>query len=198
MSPFYRHFAGQNRTKPSASPEAPVLAHRGFSFGTAQSAASFFSITSPVAVKIVANITSYQAGGTSNYPTRNFREVLSFYPKIVFKYGSFIRCVEGIVAQTRAEALQGVADQLDALQGAINGLSRVAEVIAAVPANERSKALTAAEASYRQSALDLGYNDVEAHDWLAAIIFRLRNEVHARSQEETAAGSVNLTSLSAA
>jgi hypothetical protein len=104
------------------------------------------------------------------------------------------------VAQTRAAALQEVADQLDSLGGAINGLSRVAEAIAAVPAKERSKALTAAEASYRQSALDLGYNDIEAHDWLAAIIFRLRNEVRARLafEERTSAENIKSTSLSAA
>ena len=85
------------------------------------------------------------------------------------------------MAQTREEALQGVANHvetlqrvfsgLDALRRAISGLPQVAEAIAAVPANERSKALTAAETSYLQSALELGYSDSEARDWVTAVIF---------------------------
>ena len=93
------------------------------------------------------------------------------------------------MAQTREEALQGVANQVEALQGVINGLPRVAEAIAAVPAAERSKALTAVEESYRQSALDLGYNDGEAQAWLAAIIFRLRSDVQARLAETSGVAS---------
>jgi hypothetical protein len=72
----------------------------------------------------------------------------------------------------------------DALQEAINGLPRVAEVIAAIPANARLKALTAVEGSYRQSALDLGYNDSEAQCWVDAIMFRLRDELDARQSSE--------------
>ena len=99
------------------------------------------------------------------------------------------------MAQTREEALQE----------AIIGLPRVAKAIAAVPAvpaDARSKALTAVEDSYRQSARDLGYNDNETQKWVDAIMFRLRNEVHACQsfEEKNPAGSVtvNLTSLSAA
>jgi hypothetical protein len=66
-----------------------------------------------------------------------------------------------------------------ALREAITGVSRVADAIVAIPANARSKALTAAEASYRQSALDLGYNDSEAQNWVDAMMFRLRDEVNA-------------------
>jgi hypothetical protein len=106
------------------------------------------------------------------------------------------------MAQTRDEALQGVADQVEVLQGVINGLSRVAEAIAAVPANERSKAMTAVEASYRQTALELGYTDTEARDWAAAIMFSLRTQVQGRrSSDENASVvdvTVDLTNLSAA
>jgi hypothetical protein len=103
------------------------------------------------------------------------------------------------MAHTREETLQGVANQVEHLQGVINGLSRVAEAIAAVPANERSKALTAVEASYRQSALELGCSDSEARDWVIAIMFSLRTQVLGRrSSEETSARSANLVSLSAA
>jgi hypothetical protein len=98
------------------------------------------------------------------------------------------------MAQTREDALQGVANQVEALQGVINGLSRVAEAMAAVPANQRSKAMTAVEAIYRQSALELGYSDSEARDWVTAIMFSLQAQVHA------SAGSVTTNSrgLSAA
>jgi hypothetical protein len=92
-----------------------------------------------------------------------------------------------------------MANQVEHLQGVISGLSRVAEAIAAVPANERSKALRAVEASYRQSALELGCSDSEARDWVTAIMFSLRTQVLGRrSSDETSTGSANLTSLSAA
>jgi hypothetical protein len=86
--------------------------------------------------------------GRCSWP-RNFRVVLSFHPKIVLNTAVSRVARRGVVAQTRAAALQEVADQLDSLRGAINGLSRVAEAIAAVLAKERSKALTVAEACYR-------------------------------------------------
>ncbi|MGC1356174.1 MAG: hypothetical protein WA851_10345 [Xanthobacteraceae bacterium] len=106
------------------------------------------------------------------------------------------------MAKTREEAIQGVANQVEALQGVINGLSRVAVAIAAIPTNQRSKAMTAVEAVYRQSALELGYSDSEARDWVTAIMFSLRTRVFEcqSSAGGTSTGSVttNLTSLSAA
>jgi ABC-type phosphate transport system permease subunit len=75
------------------------------------------------------------------------------------------------MSHTREDTLQGMANQVEHLQGVISGLSRVAEAIAAIPANERSKALRAVEDSYRQSALELGYSDSEARDWVTAIMF---------------------------
>ena len=113
------------------------------------------------------------------------------------------------MAQTREEALRGVANQVETLQGvihgldalrrAINGLPQVAEAITAVPAKERSKALTAAETSYLQSALELGYSDSEARDWVTAIMFSLRTQVLGRqSSEENAAQGVTVNYPSAA
>jgi len=114
------------------------------------------------------------------------------------------------MARTREEALEGVANQvetfrgmingLDALHGAINGLPRVAEAIAAVPLSERHKALTAAEASYRQSALELGYSDSEVRDWVTAIMFSLRTHVLGRqsSEEKPSAESLAVNFSSAA
>jgi hypothetical protein len=106
------------------------------------------------------------------------------------------------MAHTGEETFQGMGGQIAALEAVINGLPRVAEAVAAVPAGERSKALTAVEASYFQSALELGHGDSEARDWVTAIMFSLRVQVQARqsSEEETSAGSVTvkLTNLSAA
>jgi hypothetical protein len=72
----------------------------------------------------------------------------------------------------------------EVLQGAIIGLPRVADALAAVPADARPRALTAVEDSYRQSARDLGYDDGEAQNWVEAIMFRLRNEVDKRQSSE--------------
>jgi DNA-directed RNA polymerase specialized sigma24 family protein len=72
----------------------------------------------------------------------------------------------------------------EALQRAIIGLPQVAEAIAALPADARSKALTAVEHSYRQSAQDLGCSDDETQSWVEAMMFRLRNEVDKRQSPE--------------
>lgn len=60
------------------------------------------------------------------------------------------------------------------LSAAIAGLPKVAELIAAVPAGDRVRALEAAQKSYVQSALVLGYEDVDARQWASAIMMRLR------------------------
>ncbi len=68
----------------------------------------------------------------------------------------------------------------DVLEAAINGISRVADVILTTPTEKRTKALDAAANSYRQTAQDLGYNEAESQEWLYGIMFRLRTEVAAR------------------
>ena len=60
------------------------------------------------------------------------------------------------------------------LEMAIAGISRVAQAIAAMPAEDRARALEAAERSYCQTALDLGYGETQAESWAAALMFRLR------------------------
>lgn len=57
---------------------------------------------------------------------------------------------------------------------AIGGLPRVADLIAIVPEESRSRALAAAEESYLKTALKLGYDDADAHEWTAAVMKRLR------------------------
>ena len=51
------------------------------------------------------------------------------------------------------------------LEMAIAGISRVAQAIAAMPAEDRARALEAAERSYCQTALDLGYAEAQAESW---------------------------------
>ena len=62
------------------------------------------------------------------------------------------------------------------------------------------KTLTAAEASYRQSALELGYSDSEVRDWVTAIMFSLRTHVLGRqsSEEKPSAESLAVNFSSAA
>ena len=50
----------------------------------------------------------------------------------------------------------------EALSAAIAGLPKIAELIAAVPTGDRVRALEAAEKSYMQTALNLGYDDAGA------------------------------------
>ena len=67
------------------------------------------------------------------------------------------------------------SDQISEM--AIAGISRVAQAIAAMPAEDSARALEAAERSYCQTALDLGYGEAQAESWAAALMFRLRAEV---------------------
>jgi hypothetical protein len=65
----------------------------------------------------------------------------------------------------------------EVLSGAIAGVSRVAELLATIPAEDRSRALEAAEKSYLQTAHALGYKDAEAELWASEIMWRLRMEL---------------------
>lgn len=78
-------------------------------------------------------------------------------------------------------ALSSKMDEI--LSAAIAGLPRVAELIATVPAEDRDRALDAAEKSYVQTALRLGYDEADAQQWAAAIMFRLRIEVPQLAEE---------------
>jgi hypothetical protein len=64
----------------------------------------------------------------------------------------------------------------EVLSAAIAGVSRVAELLATIPAGDRSRALEAAEKSYLQTAHALGYKDAEAELWASEIMWRLRME----------------------
>jgi hypothetical protein len=60
------------------------------------------------------------------------------------------------------------------LSAAIAGVPKVAEFIARVPTDYRSRALDAAEKSYLKTAHTLGYQDAEAQQWVSAVMSRLR------------------------
>ena len=67
-------------------------------------------------------------------------------------------------------------DEDEILSAAIAGVSKVAELIATVPAEERTRALEAAEKSYLETAHNLGYQDAAAQQWASAVMSRLRIE----------------------
>jgi hypothetical protein len=53
-----------------------------------------------------------------------------------------------------------------------------------MPAEDRARALEAAERSYCQTALDLGYGEAQAESWAAALMFRLRAEMEKQRSEK--------------
>ena len=67
-------------------------------------------------------------------------------------------------------------DEDEILSAAIAGVSKVAELIATVPAEERTRALEAAEKSYLETAHNLGYQDADAQQWASVVMSRLRIE----------------------
>ncbi|MGA2314398.1 MAG: hypothetical protein ABSF87_18920 [Xanthobacteraceae bacterium] len=76
------------------------------------------------------------------------------------------------------------------LETAIAGIPRVAQVIAAIPREHQAKALEAAESSYRQTVLDLGYEEAPTKVWVAAVMFRLRAEVEKQGLAKQKGGEV--------
>ena len=80
----------------------------------------------------------------------------------------------GIVVRSSPMTL--TLDEDEILSAAIAGVSKVAELIATVPAEERTRALEAAEKSYLETAHNLGYQDADAQQWASAVMSRLRIE----------------------
>jgi hypothetical protein len=67
-------------------------------------------------------------------------------------------------------------DEDESFSAAIAGVPKVAELIATIPAEERSRALEAAEKSYLETAHSLGYHDADAQQWVSAVMSRLQVE----------------------
>lgn len=70
----------------------------------------------------------------------------------------------------------------EVLFAAIAGLPKVAELIAAIPAEDLSRALDATEESYVQTAIELGYEETDAQQWASVIMLRLRIAMPIRLQ----------------
>ena len=66
------------------------------------------------------------------------------------------------------------------LQAAVAGIPRVAQAIAAIPAEHRASAFAAAERCYLQTAKDLGGTDKFAQNWASAVMFQLQAQVEQR------------------
>lgn len=75
------------------------------------------------------------------------------------------------------------SQEAEILQAAIAGIPRLAQPIAAIPAQDRATAFESAERSYLQTAKDLGGADKFARDWASAVMFQLRAEVEQRVLE---------------
>lgn len=58
----------------------------------------------------------------------------------------------------------------EALEKALAGISRVAQAVVALAAEDRARALQAAERSYCQTARALGYSERQAQGWAAAVM----------------------------
>ena len=67
-------------------------------------------------------------------------------------------------------------DQDERFSAAIAGVPKVAELIATVPDEDRSRVFEAAEKSYFETAHELGYQDAEAKQWASAVMWQLRIE----------------------
>ena len=61
----------------------------------------------------------------------------------------------------------------EALEKALAGISRVAQAVVVLAAEDRARALQAAERSYCQTAQALGYRKRQAQRWAAAIMEKM-------------------------
>jgi hypothetical protein len=65
----------------------------------------------------------------------------------------------------------------EVLEAALAGVSQVAEAVAAIPDENRATALEAAERSYRNTAMELGYGVERAEQWAETMMVSLRAEL---------------------
>jgi hypothetical protein len=73
--------------------------------------------------------------------------------------------------------MASISEDEEILEAAIAGLPRVAEVVASIPEEDRARALSAVESTYRQTVRGLGYEEWPAESWVSAIMVRLQAEV---------------------
>jgi hypothetical protein len=82
----------------------------------------------------------------------------------------------GFAGIVRSSAMTSILDDDEMLSAAIAGVPRIAEFIATVPAEERVRALEAAEKSYLETAHTLGYQEDAARQWVSTVMSRLQIE----------------------
>jgi len=73
--------------------------------------------------------------------------------------------------------MASISEEEEILEAAVAGIPRVAEAVASIPEKARAKALTAVESTYRQTMLDLGYEEGPAESWVSTIMVRLQAEM---------------------
>ena len=73
--------------------------------------------------------------------------------------------------------MASVSEEEEILEAAVAGIPRVAEAVASIPEEARAKALTAVESTYRQTMLNLGYEEGPAESWVSAMMLRLQAKV---------------------
>ena len=74
-------------------------------------------------------------------------------------------------------AMALISEEEKVLEAAVAGIPKVAEVVASIPEEDRARALGAVERSYRQTVLDLGYDEGPVQSWVSAVMLRLQREV---------------------
>jgi len=79
--------------------------------------------------------------------------------------------------------MASISEEEEILEAAVTGIPRVAEAVASIPEKARAKALAAVESTYRQTMLDLGYEEGPAESWVSAMMLRLQAKV---VEQETA------------
>jgi len=79
--------------------------------------------------------------------------------------------------------MASISEEEEILEAAVTGITRVAEAVASIPEKARAKALAAVESTYRQTMLDLGYEEGPAENWVSAMMLRLQTKV---AEQETA------------
>jgi hypothetical protein len=77
------------------------------------------------------------------------------------------------------------SEKEEVLEAAVAAISKIVELIGAVPREQWAGALDAAERQYLITAGDLGYAEVPAQNWVSAVMFRLRAELEKREVGDT-------------
>jgi hypothetical protein len=89
-----------------------------------------------------------------------------------------------------------ILDIEEVLEMVIGGIPGVARVIAAIPADDRVRALAAAKSSYLRTVRDFGYGEVTAQNLVSTVDRILRAEVELAISEAGTAERVARVELS--